>query len=145
MRTLNELLTGREIVALPRTATAMTAARLMHQHHVGAILVVDDSGSPVGIFTERDLMKRVVVGGLVAADVAIELHMTTELFVARVDDKVTEMATAMQERHIRHLPVVDQDNKVVGLLGLRDLLRELLRSKADEVAALTDYIQQPLE
>ena len=145
MRTLRELLTGREIVALPPSATTLEAATLMHQHHVGAILVVDGEGTPQGIFSERDLMKRVVVGGLVAADVPVEQKMTRELFVARVDDTVTDMAEAMQERHIRHLPVVDEDGHVVGLLGLRDLLRELLRSKNDEVAALTDYIQQPPE
>lgn len=143
MRTLAELLTGREVVTMPGTATPLEAARAMNDHHVGAVLVVDDAGAPTGIFTERDLMKRVVVGGLAAGQVSVESVMTRELFTATASSPVTEIAQAMQDRHIRHLPVVDDDGKVLGLLGLRDLLREHLRQKTSEVEALTNYIQGP--
>lgn len=143
MRTLAELLTGREVITMPGSASPLEAAKAMNSHHVGAVLVVNEDGTPAGIFTERDLMKRVVVGGLPAAQVAIDSVMTRELFTATASSRVTEITQAMQDRHIRHLPVVDDDGKVVGLLGLRDLLREHLRQKTNEVQALTDYIQGP--
>lgn len=141
MKTIGELLTGREVLTLGPAATAAEAARAMADHHVGAVLIANGDGQPLGIFTERDLMKKVVVLGSDPGSVTLESLMTRELFTAKVDDSVTAIAQAMQDRHIRHLPVVDADDHVVGLLSLRDLLREHLRIKAEEVQALTDYIQ----
>lgn len=141
MKTIGELLTGREVLTLGPDATAADAARAMTDHHVGAVLIAGPEGQPLGIFTERDLMKRVVVVGSDPSAVKLGDLMTEELFTAVADQSVTEVAQAMQDRHIRHLPVVDGKAHVVGLLSLRDLLREHLRIKAEEVQALTDYIQ----
>jgi len=141
MKTIGELLTGREVLTLGPGASAADAARAMTDHHVGAVLIAAPDGQPLGIFTERDLMKRVVVVGADPAGVQLGDLMTSELFMATSDQTVTEVAQAMQDRHIRHLPVVDAKDHVMGLLSLRDLLREHLRIKAEEVQALTDYIQ----
>ena len=144
MKTISELLTGREIVALLGSATALEAARSMHDNRVGGVLVVDGDRRPAGIFTERDLATRVVAPGLDPAKTAIEEVMTRGLFTASPEDRLHGVAREMQSRHIRHLPVVE-DGVVVGLLSLRDLLREILAIKDGEVRALTDYIQGPTE
>ena len=140
MKTIRELLTGHKPLALKATTTALQAARAMRDAHVGAVLVIGEHAELLGIFTERDLMVRVVVTGADPAQVPIGTVMTSDLFVAPPDRKVNDMAREMQARHIRHLPVVEGE-RVLGLLSLRDLLREHLEIKRTEVRALHAYIQ----
>ena len=140
MKTIREILTGIPALTLPPTATALDAAKSMQEAHVGAVLVADDGGQALGVFTERDLMKRVVVPGKAPESVRLQDVMTTDLFTSEPDARVNDMAREMQARHIRHLPVVEGD-KVLGVLSLRDLLRVHLDLKRDEVRALQAYIQ----
>jgi len=147
MKSLRELLnepgvpTGPDILALPPTATAFEAAQAMAKVHVGATLVVDTSGTPLGIFTERDLMTRVIVGEKDLRTCPLEAVMTRgPLFLGSPDAKANDVAREMQARHIRHVPVVE-DGRVLGVLSLRDLLRANLEAKRHEVRALTAYIQ----
>lgn len=139
MKTIRELLTGPPRT-IPRTATALEAARAMSKAHVGAVLVLDEDGQPCGIFTERDLMVRVIVAGRSPDDVRVEEVMTTDLFTATPERRVNEIAREMQARHIRHLPVIES-SRVLGVLSLRDCLREHLEAKREEVKALQAYIQ----
>jgi CBS domain-containing protein len=147
MKKISELLTGREVVNLPTSASALDAARAMTEHHVGAILV-NDGATPrpgiAGIFTERDLMIRVVVAGKDVASTPLAEVMTKDVFTAGHEDRISALAREMQKRHIRHLPVVD-GGTFTGLLSLRDLLREHLVETTGEVEALTSYIQGEAE
>ncbi len=140
MKTIRELLTGMKPVALESTASALHAARAMKDAHVGAVLVTGPDGSLRGIFTERDLMVRVVVPGLDPSGVPLERVMTRDLFIAGPSRLVNELGREMQARHIRHLPVVEGE-RVLGLLSLRDILRAHLEVKRTEVRALHAYIQ----
>ncbi len=140
MKTIAEILTGREVLTLPGDASALDAAKAMREHNVGAVLVRTAPDAPLGIFTERDLMKRVVVPGLNPGEADLAGLMTREIFWTTPERKVNDMAREMQERHIRHLPVVE-NGRVMGLLSLRDLLRALVKDVQGEVRALTDYIQ----
>lgn len=140
MKTIRELLSGKAPVALPGSTSVLEAARTMHAEGVGAMLVASPGKAPEGLFTERDLMIRVVVPGLDPATARLEEVMTRDIFTASPERRVNEVAREMQERHIRHLPVVE-DGLCIGVLGLRDLLREHLNAKKDEVRDLTAYIQ----
>ena len=140
MKSIRELLSGRQPITLPSSATALEAAQTMQAAEVGAMLIVNAQGEPVGVFTERDLMVRVVVPGLDTSTVELEEVMTHNLFTVPPDRRINEVAHEMQERHIRHLPVVEE-GVCIGILGLRDLLREHLSAKQDEVRTLTSYIQ----
>ena len=140
MKSIREILTGNPVTALPSTATALEAARTMVEAKVGALLVLDPRRAPLGIFTERDLMMRVVVARRDPAAVSLQEVMTRNLFVSSPEERVTEVAHAMQERHIRHLPVVE-DGRVIGMLSLRDLLRAHLTEEHEEVEVLRAYIQ----
>ncbi len=139
MKTIRELLTDRSPISVPGTMTVLDAAKTMHAAKIGALLV-DDAKGTVGVFTERDLMARVVVAGLDPATTPIANVMTRDLFTAGPDERINEIARRLQERHIRHLPVIE-DGKVIGMLSLRDLLREHVDVKRSEVQALTAYIQ----
>ncbi len=140
MKRIGDLITGREVITLTEAATVQEAVLAMRDQHVGALLVLGEDGSPVGIFTERDVMLRVVVPRLDPETEVIATHMTRDLFSVSPERTLSDAAQEMQKRHIRHLPVI-RGTTVLGLLSLRDLLRELLKIKLEEVQALTAYIQ----
>lgn len=133
-------MTGNPVVTLPPTATALEAAQAMAKKKVGAILVQSGGKSAPGIFTERDLMARVVALGKDTGEVKIGDVMTKELFVAQPTEKAREIAREMQRRHIRHLPV-EEDGQIVCVLSFRDLLRAQLEDTQVEAEAMAKYIQ----
>ena len=141
MPQVGQLLTRRSVHALSAQATALDAARLMAEHRIGAMLVLDEGERLVGIFTERDLMTRVVVAGLDPARTPLERVMTRDVYTAVPETRVSEVRREIQARHIRHLPVL-QAGRVIGMLSLRDLLRADLAEKAHELEQMTDYIQR---
>ena len=131
---------NRDLIALRPEATTMEAAQAMADRRIGSIVVTDDDGRPLGIFTERDLMVRVIVAGRDARTTRLSDVMTAELFTAHPAEKAADVRRAMQERHIRHVPIV-VDGRVIGMLSLRDVLRAVLADKTHEVQAIKAYIQ----
>lgn len=99
----------------------------MYAYNVGAVLVLDDLGVPVGVFTERDLV-RVVAEGL-SLDTPLDRIARKELIKASPNESVLEAAAKMIEHNIRHLPVVE-GNRVVGVVSIRDALRSLMALEA---------------
>ena len=144
MPKIQSLLTGRPVLSLRQERSAFDAAREMARNHVGALLVTDAHDRPCGIFTERDLMVRVVVPGRDPARVLLSEVMTRELFTTPPDRKVAEVVRELQERHIRHLPVVSGE-RVIGMLSLRDLLRADLEQATTELTETRRYIAGELE
>ena len=139
MPLVGSLLTNRDLVALAPQSSAMEAAEAMAREKVGAIMV-SEGEKPLGIFTERDLMVRVVVAGLDPRAVELRDVMSAELYTAHPGHQAADVCEELRRRHIRHVPVV-QDGRVVGMLSLRDLLRADLVDKTHEVEAITAYIQ----
>jgi len=140
MKTIGDILSGRRPVSLGPAATVREAVGAMVRERVGAVLVVGDGGLALGIFTERDLMTRVVIHGRAPDQVRLSDVMTHDLYTVGCERRINEMAREMQARHIRHLPVV-VDGRVVEMLSLRDLMREHVDLKRHEVQALTAYIK----
>jgi signal-transduction protein with cAMP-binding, CBS, and nucleotidyltransferase domain len=138
MPVVGDLLTGQALVTLPASATAFAAACTMTDAKIGAILVTDTDGTLAGIFTERDLMSRVVVRGLDPRRVVLVDVMTRDVYSVARDHKVADVRVEMQTRHIRHLPVVD-GRRVCGMLSLRDILRADLELVVNEMHALEGY------
>ena len=138
MPVVGDLLTGQELVTLSTSATAFAAACTMTDARIGAILVVDPDGGLAGIFTERDLMSRVVVRGLDPRRVTLADVMTRDVYSVGRDHKVAVARVEMQTRHIRHLPVCD-GRRVCGMLSLRDILRADLEVMANEMHAIEGY------
>jgi CBS domain-containing protein len=138
MPIVGDLLTDQELLSLPTTATALEAARAMTDFRVGAVIVMDTSGRLQGIFTERDLMSRVVVRGTDPDSIRLAEVMTRNVYSVTREEKVAEVRKELSRRHIRHVPIVDQ-GRVVGMLSLRDILRADLEAKDSEVHHLQDY------
>jgi CBS domain-containing protein len=137
---ISGLLTGRKLLVQPGSATAFEAARFMTENGIGAVLITDRDGSIRGIFTERDLMTRVVVAGKDPRQVRLEEVMTREVYSANKEARVDDVRRELQRRHIRHLPVVDGE-RAVAMLSLRNLLAADLAETTREKRALSEYIQ----
>jgi len=120
-RLVPDLVVGQTLRFLPPGATVAQAVGLMAEHHVGAVLV-EEAGRVVGVFTERDLVTRVVARGLLADDTKLTEVMTVAPETARPEDTVGSALERMSRGGYRHLPVVEEE-KLVGMVSMRDLFR----------------------
>jgi CBS domain-containing protein len=94
----------------------------MVEHGIGSIVVVED-GEVAGIFTERDYMREVELGGAHTRDTPIQSVMTTDVETVTPDRSLEECLDRMHDRHCRHLPVVDADGQLSDILSMRDCLQ----------------------
>lgn len=129
-------LVRRSPVVIGPVATLEQAARTMNEAGVGALLVTE-RGALVGILSERDLVAAVADGADLRATVWD--HMVPDPFTVRPDTHVGEAARIMADKEVRHLPVVDGDGTLVGLVSLRDLLFAALEETAGE--ARSDWVE----
>ena len=137
---VRSLLSDRPVARLPAGATVRDAVDLMTEAGCGSVLVLDDRGKLKGIFTERDLMVRVVSKGKDPRKVRLEEVMTTEVFTTDPDQRVTLLRREMRSLHIRHVPVVE-DDVVRAVLSMRDLLWADFAEKREDAKAMTAYIR----
>jgi CBS domain-containing protein len=112
----------RPVVSVPTTATVMEATKAMVDGKVGAAIVVEE-GRLAGIFTERDVMARVVMKRLNPESTPVTEVMTKSVVTVREDTDRSSVLHLMNEHHVRHLPVVDAQGRVVSVLSMRHLLR----------------------
>ncbi len=121
-----------------RTSTVFDAVKLMNDQRVGAVAVVNDD-TLAGIFTERDLMIRVVLEGKDSKTTQIGDVMTAKCVSAPKNMSMGEALQVMTEKHFRHLPVVDDDNKVLGLLSIRNLLHQRVDKLSQELDSVVAF------
>ncbi|MGO9083923.1 MAG: CBS domain-containing protein [Candidatus Sulfotelmatobacter sp.] len=120
MATLRELVKDRKVYSIDAARTVLEAARIMMEHNVGALPVLRD-GELVGIFSERDIMNRVVAVGRTPGHTAVSEVMTANPRAVSADESVEECLFIMREFGFRHLPIVD-GRELKGLVSLRDIL-----------------------
>lgn len=140
MTTVKDLLARRSgdlLTAAPGT-NVLQAAELMNQHGTGSVLVTEND-CLVGIFTERDLMRRVVAAHRNAATTPLSEVMTTALVTCTPDATASDCGALMSERRIRHLPVVEND-RVQGVITTGDLLAHELREKEATIQQLEAFV-----
>lgn len=140
MTTVKDLLARRNgdlLTASPGT-NVLQAAELMNQHGTGSVLVTEND-CLVGIFTERDLMRRVVAAHRDAATTPLSEVMTTALVTCTPDATASDCGALMSERRIRHLPVVEND-RVQGVITTGDLLAHELREKEATIQQLEAFV-----
>ncbi len=121
MKQISELIEGHPLILAETSDSVRDVARKMSDRNIGAIAVVT-SGKLAGIFSERDLMTRVVVPGLSPDETPVSNVMTKSLVAAHPDEEIDSALQKMQSLGCRHLPVID-GSSLVGMLSLRDLLR----------------------
>ena len=132
---------NREVIIVQRDDTVLQAAKLMRQHHVGDLLVVEERGGrrvPVGIVTDRDLVVEIIAPELDSTVITVGDIMVAELATVQESNGVFEAIQYMRSKGIRRLPVVDDDGGLVGIVTLDDLLVLL----ADELGALARLVER---
>ena len=138
MKPIGPLVAGRDVVVVDMAASVTQAARIMSDNQIGAVPVVDGE-RVAGIFTERDVMSRVVAAGVNPADTPVSTVMSTSLVVADVRDSHDVCLRRMQQARVRHLLVLD-NGRLAGVLSLRDLLALELDEKDEAVTLLNAYV-----
>ena len=126
-------------VTVPPSATVLEAVQKMKDSNVGAVVVLD-SGVLQGMFSERDVMLRVVLENKNPEATRVGDVMTTDVVAIRKDTRPDEAVRLMWERHIRHLPVVRADGKVEGVVEIRNLFHDKFEDMAQELDSLESYI-----
>ena len=140
MKAIAEIIEGHPLIHANPSDNVRQVARMMTDRNVGAIAVLD-SGRLVGVFSERDLMARVVATGLNPDDTPVSNVMTKELIVADAGDGVSEALQKMYDCKCRHLPVI-RGGKLIGMLSIRDLLQvddDNNRQRASFLSELVTY------
>ena len=130
---------GGGAVTVAASVSVGAAIRTMHQHRVGSVVIQADNGAPIGILTERDIMRLCAEGKTDFDNMPLQDHMTTELVLGKPEDKVTEMLGIMTTKRFRHIPVVE-NGQLVGLVSIGDLVKAKLEETAQEAEALRNYI-----
>lgn len=140
MRQLSEIIEDRPLVHVGMSDNVSDVARRMREKNVGAVAVLD-GGKLVGIFSERDVVTRVVAENRDAAQTPIGVVMTKELIVADPGDAIDDAVQKMVAGNCRHLPIVRGGN-LLGMISIRDLLQiedERNREKASFLTELVTY------
>jgi CBS domain-containing protein len=133
-------LCDREIAAVGLDATVADAIHKMLDYHVGAVAVVDSDFRVAGIFTERDVLRKLALTGIDPQTTSIRELMTTPVEMATLSTGAGEALSTMLERHFRHLPVTDDGGKLLGILSIRNLLEWRVDDLSRELESLEQYV-----
>ena len=139
MKTVRQMLHGKApLISVSSMATVYDALALMARHDVGALVVLDD-GRLVGMFSERDYARKVILHGKTSKELAVSEIMTSRVLCVGPDDSVEACMSLMTEKHVRHLPVID-GSTVVGLVSIGDAVKALLHEQQFVITQLERYI-----
>jgi CBS domain-containing protein len=141
MATVQDILAvkGSHVLSIGPDASVLNAAVLMNDHKIGSLLVMS-GGCLVGILTERDILERVVVPCRHAAQTSVQEVMTTEVVCCQPYTGIDEARGVMKNRRIRHLPVVDEDRRLHGLISIGDLNAHQTHDHEFTIHILQEYI-----
>ncbi len=135
---------GKAIYRVHVGAIIHDALQVMSEKNIGALLVVDDSDAVQGIITERDIIRHChgSAGNIRGMEVKAVMTPREKLLVAHPHADINDVMALMTDRHIRHLPVVDEaEHKPVGMISIGDIVKALLVSRESEIRQLKDYIE----
>ena len=130
---------GSMVLSISKSATVLEAARLMNKHKCGSLLVIEDS-KLLGIITERDVLSRVVALELAPIATPVAAVMSKEISVCTLETAIDEARTLMRNLRIRHLPVVDNSENIIGLISIGDLNASQLEGQQQAIHQMHEYI-----
>jgi CBS domain-containing protein len=146
-KTVGEIVSDRPVYVVAEDMSVLDAARYMTEHQIGAVPVLAKEYQPgvfadqVGIFSERDLMTRVLTQGLDPASTKVDQVMTRKVAVLSEGHTYKDALAIMKQLHVRHLPVL-VGKRIVGCVSIRDLREAEVEAKQAEVEFLDDYIER---
>lgn len=142
MEIINDVLRskGHEVYSISPDATVFEALRSMAQHNVGALMVRDDAGRLVGIFSERDYARKIILQGKTSRETPVKDIMTPRVFYIKGSQTIEEGMAVMTKNKCRHLPVLDGDEELIGVISIGDIVKAVIHEKDFLIDQLEHYI-----
>jgi len=141
MRMVRQLLEGKpqEIWSVSPETSVFSALELLAEKNIGALPVVQGV-KLVGIFSERDYARKVILKGKSSKEITVREIMTEEVVTVRPDTTVQECMKLMSDKRIRHLPTIDAE-RLVGIISIGDVVKDIIAEQASTIHQLEDYIK----
>ena len=133
---LNE---NRKIWTISKDQSVRQALILMSEKNISAIIIVDNNDFPIGIFSERDYARKIILKGKSSKNTLLDEVMTKELITVTRDYKVDQCMEIMNEKKIRHLPVLE-NKKIVDIISIRDVLKIMIKEQKELIDHLQKFI-----
>ena len=130
---------NRQIWTISKDQSVMQALILMSEKNIGAIIIVDNNDFPIGIFSERDYARKIILKGKSSKDTLLDEVMTKELITVTRDYKIDQCMEIMTEKRIRHLPVLE-NKKIVGIISIGDVLKIMIKEQKELIDHLQKFI-----
>ena len=130
---------NRQIWTISKDQSVMQALILMSEKNIGAIIVVDNNDFPIGIFSERDYARKIILKGKNSKDTLLDEVMTKELITVTRDYNIEQCMEIMNEKRIRHLPVLE-NKKIVGIISIGDVLKIMIKEQKELIDHLQKFI-----
>ena len=130
---------NRQIWTISKDQNVRQALTLMSEKNIGAIIIVDNNDFPIGIFSERDYARKIILKGKSSKGTLLEEVMTKELITVTRDYKIDQCMEIMTEKKIRHLPILE-DKKIVGIISIGDVLKIMIKEQKDLINHLQKFI-----
>jgi len=130
---------NRQIWTISKDQSVMQALILMSEKNIGAIIIVDNNDFPIGIFSERDYARKIILKGKSSKDTLLDEVMTKELITVTKDYKIEQCMEIMNEKRIRHLPVLE-NKKIVGIISIGDVLKIMIKEQKELINHLQKFI-----
>lgn len=124
--------------AISPNASVYDALQMMAKANVGAVMVVENN-KMVGIFTERDYARKIILKGKTSLETPLREIMTTETITVHPDQTIDECMSLMTKWHIRHLPVMEEGH-LIGMVSMRDIVEAIIKAKDNTIESLEKYI-----
>ncbi len=140
MKTVDQMLEGKaqRLLSVAPKATVYDALKLMAEHDIGALVVLDGERL-AGIFSERDYARKVILFGKSSKETLVDEIMTDKVLCVRPDQTVDQCMALMTDKRVRHLPVLDH-KKVTGVISIGDVVKEVISEQRFMIEQLENYI-----
>ena len=141
MKTVAQLLRtkGHDVLSVTPETAVFEALGLMAEKNVGAVLVLEGE-SLVGIFSERDYARKVILKGKSSKETPVREIMSSHVLYVRPDQTIEDCMALMTGKRVRHLPVLEEEQRVVGVISIGDVVKYQSREQSAQIKLLTDYI-----
>ncbi len=131
---------GHDVWRVPPDASVLEALKVMAEHGIGALIVMDGDRL-VGLFSERDYARKVILKGKSSATTLVREIMSSEVIVVQPSQSIKECMKLMTHHRVRHLPVLE-DNRMMGILSIGDVVKAIISEQRSMIHDLEDYIVQ---
>ena len=130
---------NRKIWTISKDQSVRQALILMSEKNISAIIIIDNNDFPIGIFSERDYARKIILKNKNSKDTSLDEVMTKELVTVNKECKIDECMKIMNEKKIRHLPVLE-NKKIIDIISIRDVLKIMIKEQKELIDHLQKFI-----